>query len=301
MRKKRVALVGLVLFTKMLEEQIMKYDQNKVVVKSFDTYYNKWDKIKAFFYIPFCSTVYSINGALDKSRTFDWAFFWKKKVMMTWAGTDVTKARKVKNVNKKYLNEAEHYCESPWLQEELKLVGIDAEILYFTNFEHSDNINYPDNSGQLTVLSYISKGREVYYGIERIMKLAKLFPNISFRVAGTDGEGFETPENLVCLGWVKDMKKEFEKAHITMRLIEHDGFPNFVCESMLYRKHVFYTNPMNECVYVKNDDHAAQELAKYQEKFKLNTLAPNQKAREFILENLSQQKVLDRLIKKMID
>lgn len=300
MAKKRVVLVGLSLFTKRLEKQIKAFGDERVSVKALDTYYTKKDKILALFMIPFCDVVYSINGTTTKSRTFDWAFLWKKRVMFLWAGTDVTKAINNKNRNQKYLEKAEHYCEAPWIQEELKQIGVNAEILRFTNFHSNEKVAFPNLDEGVVVFSYIAKNREEYYGLNHIIDLAREFPEVKFRVAGTDGENFDFPSNLVCLGWCNNMIEEFEKCHITARIIEHDGFSNFVLESLFHRKHVLYSNKLKHTLHTPDFETGVAQLKTLLELVKSNNLHPNEAGREFVQKELNTEFVLDTLINKFV-
>lgn len=300
MAKKRVLLVGLSLFTRRLEKQIKAFGDERVSVKSLDTYYTRKDKILAFFMIPFCDVVYSINGTTSKSRTFDWAFFWKKRVMFLWAGTDVTKAINNKNRNQKYLEKAEHYCEAPWIQEELKQIGVHAEILRFTNFLSKDKLEYPPLDEGVVVFSYISKNREVYYGLNHIIDLAREFPDVKFRVAGTNGENFNFPSNVICLGWCNNMIEEFKKCHITVRIIEHDGFSNFVLESLFHRKHVLYSNKLKHTLHATDSKSGIAQLKTLLELANRKELRPNEAGREFVQKELNTQFVLKTLINKFV-
>ncbi|SFT76776.1 hypothetical protein SAMN05216474_2286 [Lishizhenia tianjinensis] len=301
MARKRVILVGLCLFTKRLEKQIKAFGDKRVSVKALDTYYTNKDRLLAFLLIPFCDVVYSINVTTTKSRTFDWAFFWKKRVMLFWAGSDVLRAKNNPNRNQKYLQNAEHFCEAPWIQEELKEIGVHAELLRFTNFKGNQKIDFPSTENGLKVFSYVAKGREVYYGLNHIIALATRFPEVDFRVAGTNGEGFDIPTNVKCLGWCDDMLKEYEKCHVTTRIIEHDGFSNFVLESLFHRKHVLYSNKLNHCLHASTTEEGIRHLERLVDLAGKNELSPNEDGREFVKKELNTEDVLGKLISKFAE
>lgn len=196
-KKVKVLIVGLPLFAQQLKKDLEAFDRvNKYYC--LDTYYNRKDRIKAFFRLPFVDVVYSINGSLSKSKVFDIAFLLKKRVMMTWVGTDVTKAKKESNKNQQYLEYSEHYCEVEWIQQELKELKINAKIQNFFNFKST--IEAPIvTKPTLTILTYISKNREEYYGWNELCFVAEQHPDVSFTVVGTDGVG-KYPSNVHCLG-----------------------------------------------------------------------------------------------------
>jgi hypothetical protein len=292
----RVLIVGLPYFTENLVRDLRAFDSDNTYYR-LDTYYNKKDRLKALLLIPRVDVVYSINGALDKSRVFDWAFFWKKKVMMTWVGTDVTKAKKLEAPNTTYLNKSHHYCEVNWIQEELKSLNINAKILNFFNFSELKPAQMP-NDKKLKVLTYISKDREAYYGWSQVIEAARACPMIEFTVVGTEGIN-EWPENVQCKGWVDNMPELFEKHHATIRFVEHDGLSGFVLESLLRGKHVLYSQPLNHCVHVNNTEsmiNALKELSDVNESGKLSV---NESGASFVADNFNREKIFSDLIAEM--
>ncbi len=293
----RVLIVGLPLFAKRLQKDLSEFDpENRYYC--LDTYYSKIDRLKALLLIPRVDVVYSINGTLGSSRVFDLAFRKKKKVMMTWVGTDVTKSKQLKTVNQTFLNEAEHYCEVNWIQEELKEMNVDAEILNFFNFSDDKNSDVVEND-QLQVLTYISKNREDYYGWKEIIGAAADHPEVSVTVVGTDGEGMgDIPSNVKCLGWVEDMDTLFKKAHCTIRFVEHDGLSGFVLESLYRGKQVLYSEPLQHCLQVGSQEEISNALAKLKSELNNGEKLFNEKGRSFVKTNFNRDAILNRLIEK---
>lgn len=293
--KKRinVLIVGLPLFTQRLQKDLHEFDpKNKYI--ALDTYYRIWDKVRAFFLIPFVDVVYSINGTLSTSRVFDLAFFFKKRVMMMWVGTDVSKAKKENNKNQKYLHHAEHYCEVEWIQKELEEINISAKIQNFFNFKADVQINNPEGS-QLKILAYIGKSREIYYGWNELCEVANQNPHVSFTVVGTDGIG-NIPENVKCLGWQKDMNPLFNQTHCTLRFVQHDGLSGFVLESLLRGKQVIYSEPLTHCLYAKNKNDINNHIASLVTRLNNGENLFNQQGRDFVFTHFNTQTILSELI-----
>lgn len=294
----RVLIVGLPLFTERLQKELSAFDPSNTYYR-LDTYYNRVDRVKAFFLIPRVDVVYSINGALDKSRVFDLAFKFRKKVMMTWVGTDVTKALKLKERNEYYLKNAEHYCEVSWIQNELKELGIQAEILNFFNFEKPYPLQVVEDK-KLKVLTYISKNREIYYGWEQIISAARINMDVDFIIVGTDGKDLgEIPENVNCLGWVENMEAQFNKAHCTIRFVEHDGLSGFVLESLYRGKQVLYSEPLEHCIYVKDANELCVAIDELKEQLGSGSSLLNEKGAEFVENNFNRTFILNRIIEKL--
>ena len=293
--KMKVLIVGLPLFAERLKNDLTEFDSaNKYYF--LDTYYNKWDRIKAFFLIPRMDVVYSINGTLGNSRVFELALKLKKKLMITWVGTDVIKAKKLNEVNQLFLEKAEHYCEVDWIQEELVELNINAKVLNFFNFKETKKSSFPSNT-QLQVLSYISKGREEYYGWKEVLQAANQLPDVQFTIVGTDIEN-DIPENLKCLGWVEDMEAQFEKCHCTIRFLEHDGLSGFVLESLFRGKHVIYSEDLNHCLQAKTTDEVISQLTYLNSQLNKKELSINSNGIEFVKNNFNSEIILSQLIEE---
>jgi hypothetical protein len=293
----RVLIVGLPYFTGKLHKELTEFDPGGTYYR-LDTYYSRKDRLKSLFLLPRVDVVYSINGALDKSRLFDLAFRWKKKVMMTWVGTDVTKARKLSEINALYLEKAHHYCEVDWIQRELKEhLRIDAKILNFFNFPAIPPMHQPEGK-ELKILTYISKNREQYYGWHPIMEAARQHPEVKFTVVGTDGIG-EWPGNVSCLGWVENMSSLFEAHHATIRFVEHDGLSGFVLESLCRGKQVLYSEPLVHCHPVKDAADIARVLGVLKGELEHGNSLLNEEGVKFVNENFSRSKILSELIDEM--
>lgn len=291
----KVLIVGLPYFAKNLKRDLTEFDpSNKYYF--LDTYYNKWDRIKALFLIPRMDVVYSINGTLGTSKVFDLALKLKKKLMITWVGTDVLKAKKLKEVNQAFLNKANHYCEVEWIQQELLELKVNAKVLNFFNFKETKKPSFPEGN-QLHVLSYISKGREDYYGWNEVLEAAKQLPEVQFTIVGTDKEE-NLPDNLKCLGWVKDMDAQFENCHCTIRFVEHDGLSGFVLESLYRGKYVVYSEKLNHCLQAKSTEDIIEKLKNLSDSLNQQTLSINSSGIEFVKENFNTDFILSELIEE---
>ena len=220
--------------------------------------------------------------------------------MMTWVGTDVTKAINNKNRLQKYIDKAEHYCEVEWIQKELKsALNINAEILNFFNFKENKAISFPTSKNKLRLLTYIAKNRELYYGINKILSLARDFKDVHFDVVGTDGEGFDQYPNITFHGWVENMQPLFNDAHVTSRLIEHDGLSGFVLESLFNQKYVLYNNKIEGVIYIEEDKDAYKALENINEKFKNQSLKPNETGSSYIKNNFMYTEIMSNLLRKI--
>ena len=296
----RVVIVGLPLFAKRLSSELSKFDPDNQYI-FLDTYYSKWDKLKALWYVPKADIVFSINGSMSRSKVFDTALRNKAHLIMNWVGTDVlksTEAVKSGNFVEQYRTKAHHFCEVDWIQQELLEIGVQAEIVNFAAFDQQFEVakNHQD---KLTVLTYIPKDRQDFYGAPSILKLAKSNPDVQFIIAGSDKNDYTSlPTNIDAMGWVTDMAPLFKKAHVAIRFTEHDGLSNFILESLARGKQVIYNNQYNYCKYASNDAELQTQLDKLKESLVNGEELVNVEGMKFIEREFNSEVILGNLVKK---
>lgn len=298
-RKMRVLIVGLPLFSKRLAEKLSEFDKQNTYI-SLDTYYNKWDKLKARFLIPQSDLVFSINGSMTRSRVFDLALRKKVPVIMNWVGTDVLKAidaHKNGRAVMEYKEKAVHYCEVDWIRDELSEIGIVPEIVNFASFDNEFELKQPE--GKFTVLTYISDGRAEFYGIKSILKLAENNPDVRFLIAGTKADAYHPlPDNVEALGWVTNMDELFNMSHVCIRFPEHDGLSTFILEALARGKEVLYKYPFHHCHHCNDDQGLEEEMKKLLSEFNTGKWKVNAAGAEFIRNEFSSEVILNGLINR---
>ena len=193
---------GLSHFGKKLVAELNEFDpQNKYVF--LDTYSSLKAKLLFIFLLPFSKLVVSFNGVSDRSGSMDWVLRFKKKLLMQWQGTDVQLALQRAQdgvIYNKYISYAEHVTDFQFLKKELDTIINNVTLLPYKHYSKDavELINYK----QLSVLSYVAKNREDFYGMHLIQQLAIKYPSIVFHIVGTDNEDFITSDNVKLLGWV---------------------------------------------------------------------------------------------------
>jgi len=240
----RVIITGLPLFGKYLAKGLTKVDKENSY-KFYNTYYSKKDKIRFFIAVLFADIVVSCKGVSEKSKALDWALFLKKKILMQWQGTDVLEAinrSRSNSINNKYIVKSTHVTDATWLQEELSSININADLLDYKCLKIPVSIN---REKQKSVLSYVGKNNEQFYGVKSLVSLAKDNPSIHFDVVGTDGKNCEIQPNILYHGWVSKNKLNelMDKAKLVLRLTEHDGNSLNVMEALLNGNEVIWTCP----------------------------------------------------------
>lgn len=296
----RVIIVGLPLFAERLRDELSAFDESATYIH-LNTYYRKWDKLKAWFLIPGADIVYSINGTLSSSGVFDRALKLGKKVVMHWVGTDVLSAKKAVKENTAldfYRKKAIHFCEVDWIQDELLEIGVKAEKVNIAVFEKEYELRNP--SGSFCVLTYIPPNRSDFYGLNELRQLAFSFPKINFIIAGTSPGIFENlPENVELLGWVKDMNPVFDRAHVCLRYPEHDGLSFFVLEALARGKQVMYRYSFPHCHSADSIEELRKILASLVKRFDEGDSLINSEGAQLVINEYNRKKVLSTLSNRL--
>lgn len=295
----RVLINGLPYFGKRIAKELNEFDSENQYI-FLDTYYSSWDKIRFRLLLPFSGAVFSFNGVSDRSGSLELALNKGKKLLMQWHGTDVSLALERYtdgSIYKKYIDNASHLFSAPWFQEELKEIvpkGVYAPFSY---------VNAVGNEGQyesISVLSYLAKGRESYYGWNELCAVAHKNPNISFNIVGTDGMGLSAPENIKFLGWISDdeMVKLYRIHPIFVRLCEHDGKAFSVSQAMAAGAEVIWNYKLdNVRTITRNEIELADAILNAAESVKTRGMKPNVQAIQYALENLTEEIVMKEYAK----
>jgi hypothetical protein len=194
---------------------------------------------------------------------------------------------------------ARHLCEVDWIKSELAALGVSAnvaQIACFSDEQRARVIRWP---AQFSVLTYIGKGRERFYGFDKIINMAQEFPSIPFRVAGISDWPGPIPPNLHLLGWVKNMEEEYEKCVLFLRLTEHDGLAFSVLEAFSYGRYVAYSHNFPPAEHTPCLDTLRRSIRELSVRFDQDNLGPNHEAQAIILREFAKTKVMSDLRKEL--
>ena len=295
--KMKVIILGLPQFAKKLASNLSLYDTSNKYI-ALNTYYNHWDKLRYCFHLLSADAVYSLNGTISYSKALSMALKMKKKVLMHWVGTDVISAQNdyTRNkVNDKYVSEVKHFCEVNWIKEELKEIGINAEIVNFVTFEKeiSTNVAFPKS---FSILTYIGKNREEFYGINEIIVLAKRLPDIPVNVVGIKEYHEVLPPNINLLGWVNNMDDLIEFSVVCLRFPFHDGLSSFILEALAKGRHIVYKYDYPNCNKAEDLDSLIDTVKNLKKSFDEKKLDINKEGIVFILNNFNKDYILGKLV-----
>lgn len=181
----------------------------------------------------------------------------RKPILNHWLGTDVlsciTKYRGY--LVARFLNRIAYQAAvSPHLVSELKQIGINSFVLPIAPPAETFPAMTTKEPG---VLVYLPQNRFSFYEGEKVLSLAVRFPFLKFHIIGHNGKGVYPLSNVKFYGWVEDTTPFWEKTHILLRLVKHDGLPLMVVEALSRGHHVIWNFPMEACHLASNEDEAA--------------------------------------------
>ncbi len=295
---KNIVIIGLPYFGNMIAK---KYQQEgkKVQYLPMDSLFNK---IKAIIKLYKADVIFCIGGMVNGEFAYLLSLKNKGKIVMHWIGSDVlnaTKSFKSGIYNNKLLSKSVHFVEVPWIAEELKSIGITAEVVPLTPCELFDEP--PPLPSKFCILSYFTKDRPDFYGRNVIYKLAKELPDIEFWVVGSRKEEHPpAPPNLVFQGYVKDMRNIYTQITALIRFTEHDGLSFMVLEALSAGRYVFWTYPLEGVIQVKTYEELKYEIINLKRSFLEGKLALNSLGVYVVKEKYDPEKVYKNLYNKLI-
>lgn len=296
----RILINGLPYFSERIAQNLSDCTERHSF-KFLDTYNSKFAKLEFALRIGRSDGMISMNGVSDQSGSLDLAMKKHRKIWMQWQGTDVLlalKRAKDGTIYRKYIDHARHFCDAPWLIDELHSIGIEAELMHYKWLPEKAIEN---RFNQLAVYSYVAKGREDFYGWQTISKFANNHSDVPFIIVGSDGDGLlNVPPNVEFKGWVNpsEMQNLQRNTPIFIRLTEHDGFSLSVLEALSNGSEVIWNQP-HQLVNFCNDETREEVFDRICERLKKNELQRSEPNIAYIHNNFNKNNVMSRLISKM--
>jgi len=188
----------------------------------------------------------------------------QSKITVFWNGSDVL--RLLDNTIWQGIitsKPAKHYCHNKQLQDELKLIGINAEIvhLFFGNKKDYQVCYKPAKPPHIFLCAH--PDRETEYGVDKVLKLAEESNDFVFHIYGIS---MRSRDNLICHGQVleEQMDQEIQNYQGCLRFNKHDGMSQIVAKAGLMGLYPIVTTDLNEA-RIK-----LQKLKTEQEPYKLD-------------------------------
>jgi glycosyltransferase involved in cell wall biosynthesis len=208
-------------------------------------------------------------------------------VIVIWAGTDVIAAQSdphllevIKNYG--FIN----VSDGPWLIEELRALGIEAEYVPVTAVEPAAQLApLPE---RFSVLTYLPEPRRGFYGERTIYEIAAEFPEIPFTVVGRGEPNRAAPRNVTFAGYVDDMPDRIDASTVLLRLPKHDGKSMLVLEALARGRHVIWNYDFPGVHYAGDTANATALLRGLQRMHAAGTLELNRGGYQFVAERFGR-------------
>ncbi|WP_297431337.1 hypothetical protein [Sulfurimonas sp.] len=294
-----IVIIGNNYFGPILTKQLSEYDTVNSYI-FYDTNSKIIDKIKFILNIFKIDVVYSLSASVSGGGALNLALKSNKKIVQHFIGSDVLGAvedYKRGNINQQLIKNSTFLCEVDWIAKELKEIDIYAKIQTYCIIENSDRCELPKS---FSILTYLGKGKEEFYGVNTLIELANKLKDIEFRVAGIDTYSVVLPKNITLLGWV-DMRKELQNSVCYIRNASHDGLAFSVVEALSLGRYVFRNYKFPYTMYFENLTELADKIAQKKRLFDDSKLQIHTEAIDFVKSKFNKEKVLGNLVKVLTE
>jgi hypothetical protein len=254
--------------------------------------------------------VYLIASRVDRGSPQDiFMHLRRKPVVIHWVGTDVLialEAHEKQDVSVRLVENATHWCDAPWLVDELRPLGVRSEHVALPI--PVSKAEPPPLPARLRVLMYLpvdAFDREVF-DMETLLRLPREFPDLDFTLVPSTADTLPgpIPPNLELPGWVTDMDALYSRTSVLVRLVSHDGMPFMVMEALSRGRYVIYTYPLPHVTHAAGYEAVASALGDLAARHAAGKLPLNEAGREYVLENFDRETLaanLDRRVSALLD
>jgi glycosyltransferase involved in cell wall biosynthesis len=235
--------------------------------------------------LPSCDLIYQLGGRITQGKFLRVArALGKKRIVMHWLGSDVLddKAEALAgNRDAWVLSRLHHWVQSDWMLREVNALGVPCELMPFPS------ALVPEKPSPLpekfSVLVYVpTLQRSDLYGLDRILRVARELPDISFELVGLlDGPVPNAPKNLRVHGRIPNLVEFYRRCSVVWRPTRHDGVSWMVLESLGHGRHVLWTYPFPGCIQVDDASDARDQILRLYGLHSLGLLQMNEEGARF--------------------
>ncbi len=226
--------------------------------------------------------LWKLMSRFDRQTT--WVYY--------WIGSDVLYQLRDHKASRltKYFESAIHQIHiagAPWLADELDSIGVRAESVLFP-LELPDTGCVERSVDARHILTYIPDSRPSFYGGDKILRLAREFPDTTFDVVGGTGTWIDSPPSNICFhGWVNELAPLLARNPIVIRIVEHDALGGTIREALAAACHAIYTMEVPYTVHVAFDDYQKLQaaVADLVASDRERTLKPNREGADYARKN----------------
>ena len=210
-----------------------------------------------------------------------------------YIGTDTVVAKRsrtnrlISRLNSKIVTRV--FSGAPWLSDELNKLGIRNSVLVLPAPHFNKNNFIPNMPASLTILVYLPKERESFYGFEIVKELIKNNSLYQFHILMNDEEKFGNYSNVTFFDKTDKMDELYGNCSVLLRILAHDGYSAMVVEALSFGRYVIRNYKTPHCYIARDIDeiqHALHEIAGKTE--------PNHDGVKFVQTHFSEEIILSQ-------
>ncbi len=242
--------------------------------------------------------VYVIGGRIERRTPVNALLHVRTRpLVMHWVGTDALLAAQAARRGRGSQHIAEratHWCDAPWLADELAKAGVAAEYAPLptpTLAPHS--LPLPERFRALLYLPADPFDRGVF-DVETLLRLPHKLPEIAFVVAPSPAATLpgELPPNVDARGWTDDIEALYREVSVYVRLTTHDGMSFMALEALSRGRYVIWTQPLEGAIRAEGLEDVAAALRGLAERHAAGDLGTNEEGARAVRERFDPEMVL---------
>jgi hypothetical protein len=239
--------------------------------------------------------IYAIGSDVGRGSPLDLVARLRKPILLHWVGSHIRIAidqYRSGRASLRVLRQATHWADAPWLVEQLRAIGVQAEERLLPV---PAAIGAPAPlPAEFRVLMYAPAEFSEPYDIAGMLAVARSLPAIPFTIVG----GYEPPRRIPhveLLGFVDDIAPVYRQSTILVRLAHCDGMAHSVIEALSFGRYVLWNYPAPGACLVSSPGEAIACIAQLADRFEAGQLPVNEEGARAVLEKYDPDKILDEV------
>ncbi|HEX6029803.1 MAG TPA: hypothetical protein VFY90_00140 [Tepidiformaceae bacterium] len=304
-RKPRILILGLPYFGKMIASQLRERGWRAEYAAHPGRDAQAWLRLGPK--VLASDVLYLISSRLDRgSPQARMMQVRRKPVVVHWVGTDVLIAREAYErqiVSARLAEDATHWCDAPWLVDELRAMGIRSEYVPLpVSIARNEPAPLPETFRVLLYLPVDAFDREVF-DMAALLALPGELPEVDFTLIPSPADTLPgpLPPNLDARGWIEDMEALYRDITVYVRLTSHDGMSFMALEALSRGRYVIWTNPLEGAIQTSGLANVAGVLRQLKESHDEGRLTLNESGRSSVLQHFDEDRDLAELDARLRD
>jgi len=257
------------------------------------TYVKRHFGLRALPFMPLYDVVYQMGGPLVPRSIFEACKLFHKPIVKHWLGSDTLRLHDADVRRQCASSIVTNWADAPWLVDELKAEGISGEVMGLSPIAATAELPMP--AAPLTVLWFLPEDRFEFYGGQMALSLARAMPDARFLFVGCERRGRPAPANVEYLGFLDDIDLAYARAHVLVRMPDHDGLSQMVLEALNHGRYVVWNYPFEASMTASMEDEVAAHLNGLKQRLATGALPHNDAGRDYVRREYLGDVVADRI------